>query len=271
MNLVQLLLLTKTLLVQLLLLLLSVQSMLSVQPMPILPHRLMLVQLLPQPQNKKKNRRLRCGWTITTRGKFVSPDGKTFSCRKQAARYYNKNVARLEPERQDGWQVFVDANNTHTIWVAPDGQKLSSYVGAKGYAANANLPIYGKDGLTKTIANFFGRSSKTVARPKTPGNKSLIDMTRTPAKAASSTPPKNNQTIEKTTPKTPRRFKIPIQNEDGKKLQELLRCAAVSRRQNKKTKADQIQKSYVAKYTCKRQVSDIMVRKVCVFVCVFMT
>ena len=170
---------------------------------------------------KGKPKRLRCGWMMTEEHEFISPDGKRFSCRKDAARYYNKNVTKLEPARQDGWSVFVDESNTHVEWIAPDGQKLKSFIGAKTYARNSNLPIFGKDGLTKTIASFFGASA--TATPQMTGKNSAIDLTSTPTNAVSSnTTTKKMQTTSKTTAttKTPVRMKqkqndIPKQKKEG--------------------------------------------------------
>ena len=219
----------------------------------------------PQHKPKKKSRRLRCGWMITADQQFLSPDGKTFSSRKEASRYFNQHVPKLEPERQDGWQVYVDASNTHVTWIAPDGQKLSSFVGAKTYASTSKLDFFAKDGRTKSIASFFGgHTSKTPAAQPT-GKNSVIDLTRKSKKTTSSNTAtkKHNQRTSKT-PQTKqlRQFEIPKQSDDGKRLQLMLRRAAVDRRQNYQKRADIIKKNCVEQYTVQRKVSDTMARKV---------
>ena len=120
--------------------------------------------------------RLRCGWSIIE-GEYVAPDGKKFSCRKAAAKYFNVKVPKLEPERQDGWQVFANETMTHFTWIAPDGQKLGSFVSAKAYSRSSNFPIFGKDGVTTSIASFFGK--KTKQNKPTGTTDELIDLTCT--------------------------------------------------------------------------------------------
>ena len=43
--------------------------------------------------------KLRCGWEITEEH-FIAPDGKKFTDRKKASKYYNAEVAKLEPEHE---------------------------------------------------------------------------------------------------------------------------------------------------------------------------
>ena len=45
---------------------------------------------------------LRCGWRVCG-DKFIAPDDKQFTCRKKAAKYHNKNIPKLEPQRKDNW------------------------------------------------------------------------------------------------------------------------------------------------------------------------
>ena len=61
-----------------------------------------------------KVKRFRSGWILLEDQTFIAPDGTKFATRNKASKYFNKNVTRLEPERKDGWQVYVDETNTHT-------------------------------------------------------------------------------------------------------------------------------------------------------------
>ena len=111
-----------------------------------------------------KPRILRCGWTVIGKN-FIAPDGTKFTDRKAASKYWSKVVPKLEPKRQDGWQVYCDANNTHQDWVAPDGEIVHSFISAKKYAKENDFPFYGKDGRTCTIASFFGKKNNNRPAP----------------------------------------------------------------------------------------------------------
>jgi hypothetical protein len=94
-------------------------------------------------------------------------------------------------------------------------------------------------------------------------------LTSASTNAVSNNNPKNNQTKPKSTPKTPqtphkRRFEIPKQNDEGKKLQQMLRRAAVYRTQRKVRKVAQLQQKYEEQYALPRKISDVWARKVCV-------
>ena len=215
-----------------------------------------------RPSNKLQ--RLRCGWCVRDNA-FVSPDGKEFQSRQQAMQYSNKkDVPILEPARQDGWQVFVDESETHSTWIAPDGQKLNSFVSAKSYARSSSLPIFGKDGITKSIASFFCKS-----KPATTGNKT-IDLTKTPRTKNKSliSPPKiQPEPLMSPPTKAPRKFTIPKQSNEAATMQKLFRKAARLRHDRKSTKAAETERQYNTKYTAPRKISDNMAAKVS-YICI---
>ena len=223
---------------------------------------------------------------ITSNHHFISPDGVVFTCRKEASQYFNKSVAKLEPERQDGWQVFTNATNSHVTWIAPDGQRLSSFVSAKAYARSSGLSIYGKDGLTKSIASFFANHADKETTKKTTGT---IDLTRKPpcmrrpSKTTTQTPRQNAEGDKLQQPKqnkkqhvpqvsAPRVFQIPQQTVEGKKLQKMLRLAAVHRNQRNSVKAAKAERAYVQEFTLKRGISDVSARRgrVCLCHCYYL-
>ena len=78
----------------------------------------------------KKKRFLRCGWQIDVDDSYIAPDGRRFGVRDEAAKYHNCDVAKLEPARKDGWQVYTGEAGTYTEWIAPDQTKLYSYATA---------------------------------------------------------------------------------------------------------------------------------------------
>jgi len=210
-----------------------------------------------RPSNLTK---LRCGWSKIG-STFVAPDGKKFQDRKQASKYFNKNVPKLEPARQDGWQVFVDATGTHVTWIAPDGQKMGSFISAKSYAKASSLPIYGKDGITKSIANFFTKSTITGKKKNI---NAVIDLT-----------PRAKPTVEKSSAHVAhqdvkgakrvhhRTFTIPQQSMEAAKMQNLMKLSAILRNSRRYAKADRIEKQYITLYTVPRKISITMVNKVC--------
>ena len=184
--------------------------------------------------------KLRCGWHIAD-DEFIAPDGTSFTSRKEASVYHNKNVPKLEPARQDGWKVFVDETDTHTHWICPDGQVLNSFVAAKSYAAKSQHPIWGKDGLTKTLSSYFGKKQDFV-----------VDLTtRTPTAQSSVTTipklPARHQTQEKKSSSND--FNIPRQTNAGLDLQQLLRKVTLARDRRKQSKAKELEKQYHTLYT----------------------
>lgn len=227
-----------------------------------------------RPSNCNK---LRCGWSVVG-NTFIAPDGVKFQSRKEASTYWNKDVPKLEPARQDNWHVFVDASNTHITWVAPDGQKLNSFLSAKSYAKSSSLPIYGKDGITKSIASFFVKSQATG---KKKGSDTIIDLSHTKPcvrcvnnkSSAQDTHAKatHHQDVETSPQKSKkivqRKFVVPNQSSQAATMQKLMKKSATLRIQRKHTKADQIAKQYTTEYTLTRQISDGMARKVCPCLC----
>ena len=89
--------------------------------------------------------KLRCGWSVIGT-KFITPNGKEFVSRAEASEYHTADVSKLEPARQDGWQVFMDATGTHCTRIVPDDTKFNSFKQAKVYAIKSNQQILGKDG-----------------------------------------------------------------------------------------------------------------------------
>ena len=219
-----------------------------------------------------KLQKLRCGWSICG-DTFVSPDGEKFQNRKEESKYSNKDVPMLEPVRQDGWQVFIDATDTHVTWIAPDGQKLNSFVSAKAYAQSCSLPIYGKDGRTKSIACFF-EQKKAVATGKS-STDTIIDMTTTTKTSHIQPhvqkPANTHQDVEPVKPpkKVRRKFVIPKQSSEAVAMQKLLRTSAILRNARKTVKADAVEKQYTTLYTLQRQISDNMATKVCTCLYIF--
>ena len=207
--------------------------------------------------------KLRCGWSIVE-GIYIAPDGASFKNRKKASQYHNQNIPKLEPARQDGWQVFVDSTNTHTHWICPDGQVLKSFTAAKHYAVKSRYPIWGKDGLTKTLSSFFGNKQDTSCNV-------VVDLTSAAQSVTIPKLPPRHQTQKSQSKKTLRQssskiFKIPRQTSEGSDLQKLLRQASVSRDMRKKSRATELEKQYHELFTFPKMRSNDMhnrVRHVC--------
>ena len=207
-----------------------------------------------------KLEKLRCGWSKIG-STFVAPDGEKFQDRKQASKYFNKNVPKLEPARQDGWQVFVDATGTHVTWIAPDGQKLGSFISAKSYAKASSLPIFGKDGITKSIASFFTKSTITG---KNKNINAVIDLTpRAKPNVDKSSAHVAHQDVKEAERVHHRKFTIPKQSMEAAQMQELMKLSAIFRNQRRYAKADRTEKQYNTLYTLPRKISSTMVNKVC--------
>ena len=227
-----------------------------------------------RPSNCNK---LRCGWSVEG-NTFIAPDGVKFQSRKEASTYWNKDIPKLEPARQDNWQVFVDASNTHITWIAPDGQKLNSFISAKSYAKSSSLPIYGKDGITKSIASFFGKSQTTGKKKSSdtiidlPHNKPCVRCVNNKSSAQDTHAKATHHQDVETSPQkskkiVQRKFVVPKQSSQAAIMQKLMKKAATLRIQRKHTKADQIAEQYTTEYTVKRQISDSMATKACPCLC----
>ena len=237
---------------------------------------------------RKKARIFKSGWTLLADDTWLAPDGKKFDTRRESAKYFNKRSARLEPERKDGWGVYVDRSNTHTDWVAPDGEIFHSYVQAKAYAVKSEQPIYGKDGLTVPLTSFFGKSVKAKERsgtrnnpidfaqretpttspptrtpPPTTQTSTTCPQTRTPTRTTGK-PTSTTQTL--TASKNPRspnnQFRIPQQKEQAVEFQKLCHRAGVHRARRENKKAQAIADAYQKSYTLPRLVSRDMHSKV---------
>ena len=207
--------------------------------------------------------KLRCGWSIVE-GSYIAPDGTSFKNRKKASQYHNQNIPKLEPARKDGWQVFVDSTNTHTHWICPDGQVLKSFIAAKHYAAKSCYPIWGKDGLTKTLSSFFGNKQDTSSCNV------VVDLTSAAQSVTTPIPPRHqtqkSQSKNMLLQSTSKCFKIPRQTSEGLDLQKLLRQASVSRDMRKKSRATELEKQYHELFTFPKTRSNDMhnrVRHVC--------
>lgn len=207
-----------------------------------------------------KKRKLRCGWHVCGQI-FIDPDGVEFASREDA----KQSKHRLEPSRQDGWQVFVDETETHTTWIAPDGEKLHSFKSAKAYSQSTALPLYGKDGRTKNIQSFFGAQKKKVEEPI---SGTVVDLTKpAPESKAMHTPQPHKKTPQprpRQEEQQPRQFKLPPQTIEGAELQKILRRCAVLRNQRKSVSALQLADRYTIGYTVPRKISRSMTNKVCV-------
>ena len=233
----------------------------------------------------KRPKYLRCGWRII-QGKFVSPDGKRFACRKEASRYHNKNIPKLEPQRKDNWQVYVDSSATHMQWIAPDKTVYKSYVTASRYAEQSGLTIYGKDGISVPISRFFnsaktGQSRKSSVSdlpcPRlTPTNKhqekQRQPVQHQPAQQKKQRQPVQHQPVQqrpkkqKKTARTTRVFTVPKQTQAGCELQLLLRHAGVYRLKSNRAKSMPNLRKCMTEYNSPRQIGDRMIRRVC-FAC----
>ena len=213
---------------------------------------------------------LRCGWVVTEGISYVAPDGKTFTSRKDASKYYNQNVPKLEPQRQDGWVVYMSDGGTHQDWRAPDGEVLHSYTAAKTYAASAGLKLLGRDGITSSIFSFFTcRSNGTTNNMHTQKDtqpEAPIDLTlHHPQKQR---PPSRQQPRpEEPAPAPPalppRKFRVPIQNSCGRQLQKLCREAALHRNKARHVVyREQTPRDTYNKFIIPRVVSTSMILKV---------
>ena len=215
-----------------------------------------------RPAKVCKKKILQCGWIAVDDG-FVAPDGKKFSTRKKASLYFNNNIPKLEPARKDGWQVFVDSSKTHSNWIAPDGEVLKSFLAAKSYASKSNLELFGKDGITTSIASFFAsKSMKQHGTTLTTLQKQVPHavMPKTIAVFDQEPPVKKAKKTSK-----PRPFTIPPQSEDGSELQCMCKRAAVWRLRNNVAKAEVVATEYTKAFTKKRIISQNMTCKVCVY------
>jgi hypothetical protein len=234
---------------------------------------------------KKQTKRFKSGWTLMADKTFVAPDGTKFDTRREAAKYFSKKMPRLEPERKDGWGVYVDASNTHTNFVAPDGEVFNSYVQAMGYAEKSEQPMYGKDGLTVPLTSFFGKSTKPKKTSGTRNNpidfaqheEPIPSPTHTPPPTTGK-PPSTTQTPSKSLRSPKNQFRIPKQSDQAAELQKLCQRAAVHRQRREKKKAEAVADTYLKSYTVKRIVSrnmhtrvGIMCVEVCACVCVWMS
>ena len=202
-----------------------------------------------------KPRILRCGWTVIGKN-FIAPDGTKFTDRKAASKYWSKVVPKLEPKRQDGWQVYCDANNTHQDWVAPDGEIVHSFISAKKYAKENDFPFYGKDGRTCTIASFFGKKNNNRPAPTSVDDGAKpVDTVVSPHVTPKKTP--------HVTPKNPpRKFEIPAQSEKGAQLQMLCHRAGVLRNRRRKIQAAAVENEYSNLFTTRRLVTNNMTARV---------
>ena len=233
-----------------------------------------------------KKRYFKSGWSWCCENNiFIAPDGVIFGTRQEASKYYNKNVAKLEAKRKDGWRVYVDKTNTHCDWIAPDGEVFHSWRQAKAYSVKSDQAIYGKDGLTIPLTSFFGKK-KTIMNSRSGTQNNPIDcINDTPNKSKTDKPVQTPQmpTTDKPAPtpqhsqqsRTPkpgasprkkREFKIPQQSEDGAGLQKLCAQAGTLRNVVKKTQAEVVAKQYREMYTLRRRVSHNMILRVCALV-----
>lgn len=205
-----------------------------------------------------KPRKLRCGWTVMGTS-FIAPDGTKFTTRKAASKYHNKVVPKLEAKRQDGWQVYCDANNTHQNWIAPDGQIVHSLIAARKYAKVNDLPFYGKDGRTCSIASFFGKQNNNRPAAKSVdvdnGARPQVTDNRPAAKSPKKTPRRKCDTDT-------RKFDIPAQSEKGAQLQKMCHRAGVLRNRRKKGQAAAVENEYNELFTSRRHVSNNMTARV---------
>ena len=237
---------------------------------------------------KSQLHRLRCGWSVCQENgtrTYVAPDGTRFKDRAKASQYHNEKVPKLEPMRQDGWNVFVNKLRTHNLWIAPNGDQFNSYVSALAYSKSASVPFYGKDGRTKDITSFFAKQRQkdgTTTHPIDLSNTSIrgsVQHNRGP------TPQEENKeesqpqrrprqcAREKRRKKRPKerqkkrkknkgKFVIPKQNADGVALQNMLRDCRILRNQRRQTVVAQMVEEYTKKYTKARQISDGMANKI---------
>ena len=187
----------------------------------------------------KKKRFLRCGWQIDVDDSYIAPDGRRFGVRDEAAKYHNCDVAKLEPARKDGWQVYTGEAGTYTEWIAPDQTKLYSYATAVIYARKSAQPLYGKDGITRGLGCFFASamtksSTQTVCTPKPIARSSCSD--------------KDGTVDEQSTPQNgANKFVIPTQSAAGADLQTLCsKLANVNLRRSNKAKLEQTLEKYIA-------------------------
>ena len=186
--------------------------------------------------------RLRCGWVVVEGQSYTAPDGTTFANRKEASQYHNKNVAKLEPQRQDGWGVYISESGSHQDWRAPDGEVLHSYAAAKTYAAKAGLKIYGRDGISTSIFSFFssnsnGTTERMHAQKETQAEKA-IDLTVHPPQKQVPVPAPEQTPAPAPASRPARIFKVPIQNSRGQAFQKLCRKAAILRNKRRQVAKD---------------------------------
>lgn len=179
---------------------------------------------------------LRCGWQLLHDGLYIAPDGKKFSNRADASKYHNKDVAKLEPARKDGWQVFTNAAGTHTDWIAPDGNKLYSYSSAVIYGKKSSQPLLGMDGITKNIQKYFAPTSASTSKPK----------------SAHSSARKTVNTSRK------KNFTIPGQTEAGVELQKLCRLLEGKVKCSRRT----VLEEQIAQYLKPRSIGKSLANKV---------
>ena len=198
-----------------------------------------------KPQQARNNGRpylksyLRCGWQDLGE-KWIAPDGTEFTDREKAAKYHNKTVQKLEPQRKDGWQVYTNASRSHTDWIAPDGTKLFSYSSALAYSKNSAQALYGKDGISVGIQLFFGKGKGKTSQAKT----------TTPQP----TTPQSKESSKETS--KARVFSVPKQTEAGANLQQLCSILAVSR--SRRTDLEEQIKNYI----CPESIKSDMATKV---------
>ena len=177
-----------------------------------------------------------------------------FNSRVDASKYYNKNIARLEPERKDNWQVYTNESGTHTDWIAPDGTKLFSYSSAVAYAKSSSQPLLGKDGITKKIKNFF-----VAGAQKYNTSHDAMPVRGREAQATTSKPkPTQDKDISEPTKAKRRVFNVPKQTDSGVKLQQLCRKHAATRVKEIKTKVEE----QIVLYTKPRSIKINMANKV---------
>ena len=216
----------------------------------------------------RTKRLLRCGWTVVSKDgsqTFIAPNGKEFGAREEAAKYKNAAVPRLEPARKDGWQVFMNQLRTHTNWIAPDGQKLQSYLQAKAYSKSAKLPIYGSDGITQNISKFFSSKSKSNsnnAQPSRPTRPARPTQSVQTKQSVSQTKEKSKQRDAEPKKINARVFSVPAQTAKGKALMNLCRKASIARRRRRHKNVAKVELEIVNGYTSPRKISDNMANKV---------
>ena len=188
-----------------------------------------------KPKKKGKNRVgrryektfLRCGWQIIRGRIYIAPDGKQFCNRAAASKYHRAGVPKLEPVRKDGWSVWCNESMSHQDWIAPDGTKLHSYAAAVAYGKGTKQPVFGKDGISHSIHNFFqtpsskkSKSAVTAAKSKSAG-KSQTKSTSTTNAQESNVPEEaeNSPQAKKNKPKSkPPKTARPTHRPNGPRL-----------------------------------------------------